>query len=217
MYQPHPCVELDRLFRDRPFQGAVPEQARFVFIGLDANYDASIETTPGFQHVIEYHADGVAFWQRYGVHHPFLLPGYRGDGYRYHRNFARIGFTPADASSVSFIELLDVPTVGRSRLEPRDLDERHLGRINALVTGGEPRYVFVSAGVVRLMLASRAFSWLKPQIRPQGVLPLLYSCGGTRVHLHLHFSNYGKFQAQLEREAVAIARFIQHGSRRSPC
>lgn len=133
------------------------------------------------------------------------------------RNFAKIGFTPADASSVSFIELLDVPTVGRSRLEPRDLDERHLGRINALVTGGEPRYVFVSAGVVRLMLASRAFSWLKPQIRPQAVLPLLYSCGGTRVHLHLHFSNYGKFQAQLEREAIEIARLIQCGPRRSPC
>ncbi|MCZ2074441.1 MAG: hypothetical protein LC130_05500 [Bryobacterales bacterium] len=217
MYHPHPCVELDTLFRGRPFQGAVPEQARFIFIGLDANFDASIETTPGFQHVIEYLADGVAFWQRYGVHHPFLLPGYRGDGCRYHRNFARIGFTPGDAPSVSFIELLDVPTVGRSRLEPRDLDERHLGRIDALVTGGESRDVFVSAGVVRLMLASRAFSWLKPKARPDGVLPLLYACGGTRVHLHLHFSNYGKFQAQLEREAIEIARLIQCGPRRSPC
>lgn len=209
MYQLHPCAELKTLFQHRPFQGAAPEQSRYVFIGLDANYDATLEHTASFQRVIEYHADGVAFWQRYQVHHPFLLPDYRGDGRRYHLTFAKIGFTPANAPTVSFIELLDVPTVGRSSLEPHDLNPQHLSRISALITAGKPRYVFVSAGVVRLMLATRAFPWLRAPVRSHAVLPLLYACGNTRVHLHLHFSNYGKFQTQLEREALAIAQLIQ--------
>lgn len=210
MYHPHPCAELNALFQHRPFQGAAPEQARFVFVGLDANYDATLEHTSSFQFVLEYHANGVAFWQRYGVHHPFLLPNYRGDGRRYHLNFARIGFTPDNAPEVSFVELLDVPTVGRSGLEPKDLNPQHLSRISALVTAGELRHVFVSAGVVRLMLATRAFPWLGRPVRSHDLVPLLYAFGKTKVHLHLHFSNYGKFQAQLAHEALAIAQLIKH-------
>ena len=208
MYQPHPSVELNELFRHRPFQGADPQGARYVFVGLDANYDANLELSSSYSSVLEYHADGVAFWQRYGVHHPFLLPSYRGDGRRYHLNFAKIGFAPADADSVSFIELLHVPTVGRSTLESTDLDKQHLDRINSLITAGDVRRVFVSAGVVRLMLATKAFPWLKPTRPSQELLPILHACGRTQVHLHLHFSNYGKFQTQLDCEAHAIARII---------
>lgn len=68
--------------------------ATFLFVGLDANYSPDLEASPSFQSVLEYHEDGVAFWRRYGVHHPFLLPEYRGDGRRYHRTFAKIGFKP---------------------------------------------------------------------------------------------------------------------------
>lgn len=80
------------MFRRRPFQGADPALAKFLFVGLDANYDAGIESSPAFSSIIEYHNDGVAFWRRHRVHHPFLLPGYSGDGGLYHRSFAKVGF-----------------------------------------------------------------------------------------------------------------------------
>lgn len=208
MYEQHPSDELNALFRERPFQGAEPERAQFVFVGLDANYDAGLQLSPSYRDVIEYHTDGVAFWKRHGVHHPFLLPAYRGDGRRYHANFARVAFTPADADQVSFIELLHVPTVGRNRLLPHDLDRRHLARIDALVRGGHAKHVFVSDGVVRLMLASGQFPWLSPAAQRAETLPVLYSRAGTRVYRHLHFSNYGKFQARLALEARAIARLM---------
>src|SRR5690349_6421729 len=92
MYTPHPSRELTELFARKPYQGVAPENATFLFVGLDANYDERIATSTIFSNVLEYHSDGVAFWRAHGVHHPFLLPGYSGDGRVYHRNFARIGF-----------------------------------------------------------------------------------------------------------------------------
>ena len=208
MYRPHPSPELKSLFARQPYQGAEPSSAKFLFIGLDANYDASIENTPIFQNVLEYHQDGVAFWRRHGVHHPFLLSQYRGDGRRYHTTFAKVGFKPQHADLVSFMELLDVPTVGRSKLTPEDLDTSHLQRLNAVILNGKAEYIFISAGVARLMRASGAFSWLPKGAMEQGLLPLLYKGNQRTVYLHLHFSNYGKFQQQLEREARAIASLI---------
>jgi hypothetical protein len=207
MYQPHPCPELNRLFMERPFQGADPEKAKYVFVGLDANYANDLENSTSYQKVLDYHLDGVAFWQKHKVHHPFLLPSYRGDGRRYHLNFARIGFTPNEASDVSFIELLHVPTVGRSKLESSDLNYNHLQFINELITRGEYRHVFLSAGVIRLMQATEHFQWLQ-RAQPKQVLPKLTTIKETRIYQHLHLSNYGKFQAQLTEEAAAINRLI---------
>ncbi len=212
MYQKHPSTALNGLFRDRPFQGAVPDGAQFLFIGLDANYSESIEESPIYSALVEYHRDGVSFWLRHGVHHPFLLPAYRGDGKRYHQNFSRIGFRPEDASGISFVELLHVPTVGRSTLETADLDPNHLQWIESLIASGNSRHVFVSASVARLMLASGQFPWLTRRKASSQPLPLLHSRGGTEVRLHLHFSNYGKFQAQMEREASEIYRLAGAGS-----
>jgi hypothetical protein len=205
MYREHPSAELHHLFRARPFQGAVPEEAEFVFVGLDANYAEEIDAAASFAHILEYQHDGIAFWRRHRVHHPFLLPGYHGDGRRYHLNFARIGFTPGDAQRVSFIELLDVPTTGRSQLTVDDLAPPHLARIDALIRRGDRRRVFVSAGVLRLMAESKQFGWLRPRPRTSELLPVLHARGNTNVYLHLHFSNYGKFQARLEHEATLIA------------
>lgn len=213
MYQPHPNAELNAQFRRRPYQGVEPSAATFLFIGLDANYDPGLERSPSFRSVLEYHQDGMAFWQRYGVHHPFLLPEYRGDGRRYHRTFARIGFTPEHAGLVSFVELLHVPTVGRSKLAPQDLDPAHLERISGAVLGGKAKHIFVSAGVVRLMRASKAFHWLPKQVTGdaaagQGPLRVLYRDASRSVYWHLHFSNYGKFQQQLDEETRAVAALL---------
>lgn len=208
MYQLHPSEVLRALFSDRPFQGAPPSEATFLFIGLDANYAADIERSASFQQVLEYHHDGVAFWTRHGVHHPFLLLDYRGDGRRYHLNFSRIGFAPRHAAMVSFVELLHLPTDGRSLLESTDLDAAHLQMIESAVLRGRARHIFVSAEAVRLLRASGRFGWLAQRPLAAGPLPVLYRDSGRTVYLHLHFSNYGKFQQQMNEEAAAIAALL---------
>lgn len=142
------------------------------------------------------------------MHHPFLLPDYRGDGRRYHRTFARIGFTQQQADLVSFVELLHVPSVARSKLAPQDLDLSHLCGINAAILHGKAKHVFVSAGVASLIRASEAFPWLPRAASGLGRLRLRYSEPLRSVYSHLHFSNYGKFQQQLEEEAHAIAALL---------
>ena len=208
MYQPHTSEELNKKFRQRPYQGVDPSAATFLFIGLDANYDPNLESSSSFRSVLEYHEDGVSFWQRRGVHHPFLLPEYRGDGRRYHRTFSRIGFTPRHAELVSFVELLHVPSVGRSKLAPQDLDLTHLKAINAAILHGRAKHIFVSAGVARLMQSSKAFPWLPKEASGPAPLRRWYSEPSRAVYSHLHFSNYGKFQLQLEEEARAIAALL---------
>jgi hypothetical protein len=211
MYQRHPSRKLNELFRSKPFQGNAPENSKFVFIGLDANYQENLEHEPSFQDVLEYHRDGVEFWRHRGVHHPFLLPSYHGDGRRYHRNFARIGLTPLDAGLVSFVELLDVPTTGRSQLVPGDVADHHLDYLRRVVWDGQAEHVFVSSGVLRILQATSQFASLKGAKRSNSVLPVIHRAGALRVHLHLHFSNYGKFQAQMDLEAEAIrSLFIAH-------
>lgn len=145
MHEAHPSRELNANFRRRPYQGVEPSSAAYLFLGLDANYDRNIERTAIFPRVLEYHEDSVAFWRRYGVHHPFLLREYTGDGRRYHKTFARIGFAPKHAALVSFAELLHVPTVGRSKLAPADLDASHLQMLSSSILEGTPKHVFVSA------------------------------------------------------------------------
>jgi hypothetical protein len=209
MYAAHPSPELTERFVAKPYQGVAPELATFLFIGLDANYDPGVASRPIFRELLAYHDDGVAFWRRTQVHHPFLLPGYAGDGRFYHQSFARIGFMPRHASLVSFIELLHLPTVGRNSLEVDDLDPAHLRRINAAILTGNAKHIFVPSQVARLMRQSRAFPWLPAQPQMQGqVLPVLYAENGRTVYLHLHFSNCGKFQQRKDAEAKAIAQLI---------
>jgi len=171
VYQPHPGAELNRLFARSPYQGVAPERATFLFVGLDANYAPAIETEPSFPKIAEYHSDGAAFWRKYRVHHPFLLPEYAGDGRLYHRTFARIGFTPAHADAVSFVELLHKPTVGRNALTPEDLDPTHLQNINAAILDGRSRHIFISAAIARLMQLIGLFPWL-PRAPNSGEGPL---------------------------------------------
>ena len=209
MFNFHPSPLLNSLFREKPYQGANPSEAKFLFIGLDANYDAEVETKPIFKKLQEYHEDGVAFWRNHQVHHPFLLPEYTGDGRFYHRSFSKIGFKPEDASQVSFIELLHVPTVGRSQLVPADLNSQHLLMLNEVIHSGSAEHIFIPQAVARLMLATKQFSWLPKQITDHfGPLGVLYRHDLKTIYRHLHFSVYGKFEERKVSEAAAIRLLI---------
>lgn len=171
MYITHPNEKLYELFKQKPYQGVAPENALFLFIGLDANYAENTSSQGVFPKIIEYHHNGVSFWKKYNVHHPFLLPEYKGDGRLYHRSFAKTGFLPSHAPMISFIELLHVPTVGRSRLVPSDLDKQHLTYIDSAIMDGHSRHIFVSSAVAKLMKLSGAFPWLKskPEVINDGL------------------------------------------------
>ena len=186
----------------------------FLFVGLDANYAADAERSAIFPALLRYHKDGPGFWRETGVHHPFLLPEYTGDGRRYHRTFAKIGFRPDDADLVSFIELLHVPTVGRNSLISDDLDSAHLNRVRDAVFKGQARYIFLSSGVLRLMKATGQFRELVEASGPSESLRTLYKDSARTIFLHLHFSNYGKFESQLQAEAKAISALIPPSTQR---
>jgi hypothetical protein len=144
----------------------------------------------------------------HGYHHPFLLPQYKGDGRRYHRTFAKIGFQPSQAHLVSFVELLNIPTVGRSTLVASDIDEQHLLVLRRAIFARNAQFIFLSAGVQRLLLASGIFPELGAVKRNHGALRVLYGDADRTVFLHLHFSNYGKFEEKLQAEARAIADLL---------
>lgn len=205
MFTIHPSRRLLQVFSEKPYQGAGPTQASLIFVGLDANYAATIDADPMFPQLLEYHADGPGFWRTHGVHHPFLLPGYRGAGRKYHKNFSQTGFSGTHADSISFVELLAVPTVGRSTITKTDLDPKYLSHLRKLLFGGRPKKVFVSPGVVRLMNQSGAFPELVNLSLTAGKgLPIYYQSGTTTVYKHLHFSVYGKFERRRLAEAEEI-------------
>ena len=210
MYVAHPSSELNALFARKPYQGVAPDKATFLFVGLDANYEAQIDQKPIFSEIKEYHNDGVAFWRNNGVHHPFLLPRYSGDGQFYHRSFARIGFGVEHANLVSFVELLHVPTVGRNNIAATDLDLSHLKRLNFAIIDGEAAHIFLPTGVARLMRKTGVFPWLEQTpIEKVGALGVLFRSPTKVVYSHLHFSVYGKFELQKVEQASAIRSLLR--------
>ena len=156
-YGVHPSEELGRLFREKPYQGNNPFDARVLVIGNDANYSPEISDHKFFERILDYHADGVAFWRRTSRHHPFLLDDYpfdrRKGGVRYHQNFGKMKFGPDNAGQFSFVELLNVPTIGKTgsdkELFYRLLDKDHLAWLERLVFGGEKKFVLVNQTLAR--------------------------------------------------------------------
>lgn len=218
MYFLHPSETLRTAFAARPFQGAEPERAAFVFVGLDANYSPDIESSPIFPRLLEYLADGVRFWRDAGLHHPFLLPSYgNADGARYHRSFAGIGFRPEHASAVSFVEVLHLPTYGRSALEVNDLDQSHLSRLNAIVENQSARYVFIPDSVARLMRRSGGFPWLPRAPRDEGhALTVWHRSAKTTVYCHYHLSTYGHQERTKQAQIAEMRQLIEVECGRSP-
>jgi len=156
-YGVHPSESLVRLFSEKPYQGEDPSKAKILIIGNDANYSPEISNHKFFERILDYHADGVVFWQTTGVHHPFLLADYpfdrRKGGVRYHLIFSKLKFGPEYADKFSFVELLNVPTIGNTgsnkELFFQLLDPNHLSWLENLVFGGERKFVVVNQTLAR--------------------------------------------------------------------
>ena len=197
LYDIHPSKQLRELFASMPipYQGQEPSRASVLFVGLDANYSSEVFDDAAFrERIFEYHRDGVGFWHRHGVHHPFLLDEYplkrNQGGVPYHRKFSRMGLTPDLADQISFVELLPVPTTG-STSEGRFWqlsDLAHLQRLDQLFQQGARRLVLLPQSVLKKMLTASGkydvFQWLPKHVD----WGLFQTFGRTELHKVRHFS-----------------------------
>ena len=195
-FDKHPSVQLVRAFKG--YQGQEPGAARYLFMGLDANFSATIEHSPIFPEVLQYLSDGVGYWKEKRRHHPFLSPSYgKGSGYRYHYQFSKIGLTPVYADKVSFVELLNCPTYGKTN-EKRFMeliDVEYLRRLDALIESTKhAKSVFIARGAyARLYDIGKSFgcfSWLpEPRRFNHNELYTMNIHNALHLHVIMHFSD----------------------------
>lgn len=199
-FQRHPSDELVALFSKRPFQGQRPEHSSIIFLSSDANYSPQISDHIFFKKILEYQADGVAFWKRYKCHHPFLLSEYpfkrTMDGVPFHRNFSKLGLGPEHAEHISFLELLDVPTIGMKSTDPEGffklVSTTHLQYIESLITSPGRKLIFVSNGVLRdikfIQKKIKILKCIDLRDRDAGVRFQASFCGNKITEIY-HFSS----------------------------
>jgi hypothetical protein len=194
-YGKHPDEELNDRFHRKPFQGQHPEKAKVVIFGIDANYNEALTSHRFFETIKEYQQDGVLFWERYGVHHPFLLDCYpfakNTGGVQYHRNFAKLGLSTKYAKGISFVELLDIPTIGSSEDEMfwSLFNPDHATWLDSIITQKSKRVIFLSDSVIRRMRIVNKkygiFTWI-PSSDDHGLMGRI---GNTEIHKIYHFSD----------------------------
>lgn len=155
----HPSRQLVDLFKERPYQGQNPVKASILFLSSDANYSPEISNHNFFKYILEYQADGVAFWKKHNCHHPFLLHNYpfhgNKHGRRFHNIFSQMELGSEYAEYISFVELLDVPTIGTKSKNLTDfyslVSIDHLKYLDDLITENASRLIFISGGVLKNM------------------------------------------------------------------
>lgn len=172
-YGIHPSPKLVSLFNEKPYQGQVPEESTVIILGRDANYSENISSSTFFNRILEYHTDGISFWKKHHVHHPFLLDDYpfdkRKGGVKYHKTFAKMNLTSDMAEHISFVELLDVPTIGNTGSGTQSdflslVNSKHLQRLDKLVTGSQHRLLLLSPSLInQIILVNKQmgiFDWV---------------------------------------------------------
>ena len=220
-FQKHTSSEMVGLFNKKPFQGQSPEKAEIIFLSSDANYSPEISDHDFFARILEYQEDGVAFWKKYGCHHPFLLEDYPFNrnmaGVPFHRNFKKLGLGPECAEHISFLELLDIPTIG-NKSQNRNLfynliSESHLKYIENLMLGGGGKLFFVSNGVLidilKLKKKYQLFEWL--DFEPGNSKKYSKFINGNQIQEIYHFSAY-QIHGQVEEISLTINNRLKKDS-----
>ena len=194
----HPSEQLSKLYRQKPFQGQVPDLAKIIFISSDANYSPEITDHKFFDSILEYHQDGVAFWKKYGVHHPFLLSTFpfnkTSGGRPFHSRFSRLNLDSSYATDISFVELLDIPTIGNKSSDRTSfyklVTRPHLNYLDNLIMSGGQKLFFVSNGVLKDMYKMRSkyhvFNWLD---RQNSIRKYSKKIGTNKIKEIYHFSS----------------------------
>lgn len=114
IFQKHPSKMLISSYNEKSYQGAHPFEAKVLFVGRDPNWAVNIEELAIFNSVQEYLSDGISFWKKHNIHHPFLDQSYLGEGKKYHKAISRLNLSISFADKISFIEIIGFPTTGMS-------------------------------------------------------------------------------------------------------
>jgi len=217
-FQKHTSPEMVALFNKKPFQGQSPENAKIVFLSSDANYSPEISDHSFFNYILEYQKDGIAFWEKYGCHHPFLLPNYPFNrnmaGVPFHRNFSKIGLSSEHAKYISFLELLDIPTIGNKSQNKNLFYElislRHLEYIERLMLSDTNKLFFVSNGVLKDIAKFKKsypiFQWLNAE-KTSGT-QYSKSIKSNKIKEIYHFSAY-QIHSQIEEISLEISQWLK--------
>lgn len=201
-YGIHPSNKIKELFNKKPYQGADPNKAQIVFIGRDANWDLEIEQNDNFTKVIEYLEDGVAFWQKYKVHHPLKLKCFSGStkpaGWKYHNMFSKIGINEMDSENISFVELISHPTYGQSNKGWKLYEEllgssenlNHLKNLDQIIQD-DSKLIFIAYGVFKDMQKLVAIENIFNTIRDKDTSYWNQNdfFEFDNINIHTHFSN----------------------------
>ena len=154
-FQIHPSTRLKKLYEKNAHQGANPKEANILFVGRDPNWAIDIEEMPIFNLVTDYLTDGINFWKTHHIHHPFLLPDYKGDGKRYHTIFSKLKLESKFSSQIAFVELIGFPTTGMSKKNNKafqnflisELNRKHLIELDNLINNPD-KIIFIAWGLI---------------------------------------------------------------------
>ncbi len=137
------------------------------------------------------------------------------DGVPFHRKFSSMGLSSEVAEEVSFVELLDVATIG---IKSKDRDQyrklanpEHLDYLRSLFVDGGPRTIFISSTVLKDLdfLDGKRWRllnlWRKAPIRTEGGLPLIYDHNGVKAYRATHFSGSISLKELQNIKALVIA------------
>ena len=194
----HPSAQLNSLFRSKPYQGQLPENARIIFLSSDANYSPEISEHDFFKFILEYQEDGARFWKKYDVHHPFLLDAFpfkrTQGGVPFHSRFRKLKLDSSYAEFVSFVELLDIPSIGNKSEKKADfyqlISKNHLEYLNDLIQSDGGRLLLIPGGVLTDMLKLKMdyglFQWLNYD---QGVGKYSLNISSNKLEKIYHFSS----------------------------
>ncbi len=193
----HPSEKLQKLFEQKPYQGQNPEKASILFLSSDANFDKNIESMPIFPKIEEYLKDGVSFWKKYSIHHPFMLPEYKGDGKKFHEKFSNFNLDKSYADRISFIELFEKPTYGKKDdLQLSKLfNKEHWKKLeNWIFNSSQEKIVFIATGVynkIKISEFKTVFTELDRVKAEENQVPLqfLYKNKNLKIYAITHFSN----------------------------
>ncbi|UOK42183.1 MULTISPECIES: hypothetical protein [Flavobacterium] len=155
IFQKHPSKLLNELYSKKNYQGANPFDAKILFVGRDPNWAADVDSNDMFNFFSEYLNDGISFWKKHNIHHPFLLPNYKGDGKRYHIIFSKLKVESNFSDKISFIELIGFPTTGMAKTNNKifleylisESNKNHLSELNNLIND-QSKIIFIAWGLI---------------------------------------------------------------------
>ena len=194
----HPSKLLNDLYSKKNYQGANPFDAKILFVGRDPNWAADIETKEMFNFVTEYLSDGINFWKKQNIHHPFLLPDYKGDGKTYHRNFSKLKVNSNDSSKISFVELIGFPTTGMAKKNNKVFLEylisvknrNHLIELDRLLNDLD-KTIFIAWGLIEdfKFLNSKTGLFKKLSKLDKSIMDISDLNQFENIFIHKHFSD----------------------------